>query len=311
MTGDFAVSVVIPLYNKKAFIRRTLESAIAQTHPAAKIIIVDDSSTDGSVDAIEDLVSSRVKVFRQANAGPGPARNRGIAEARSEWIAFLDADDLWLPEHLTTLAEVAAAFPDAAVVASGHRRICRDESLPLADQAHHAARRVDFFREAQVGEALHTSAVAVRRASLDEANGFGAFSPGEDMDMWIRLALANSIARSERATAGYRQDTGGLMNALDAGKSFDPQRQPMFTSLAAAMESTDDPDRRRDIRGLRDSLLSNSVKQELYRGDARAARLLIWDCKRVGAPVPLSFRLLALLPGWFGIAAIRLAVRLR
>lgn len=309
--NDFAVTVVIPLYNKAAYIRRTLESALAQTHAAAEIIIVDDSSTDGSGAAIEDLISGRVKLFHQANAGPGPARNRGITEAGCEWIAFLDADDLWLPNHLSTLAEVAAAFPDAAVVASGHRKIRRDENLPITDQSPNAARHIDFFCEAQRCEALHTSAVAVRRASLDKANGFGAFSPGEDMDLWIRLALANSIARSERATAGYRQDTGGLMNALDAAHSFDPRHQPMFTTLAAALEAAGDPDRQRDIRGLRDSLLSNSVKQELYRGDARAARLLIRECKRVGAAVALSLRLLALLPGRLGVTAIRLAKRFR
>lgn len=311
MTSDFAVSVVIPLFNKQTFIRRTLQSALNQSLTAREIIIIDDSSTDGSTAAIEDLVGGRVRLIRQANAGPGPARNRGIAEATGEWIAFLDADDLWRPEHLATLAEVAAEFPDAAVVASGHRRFRGDNDILATNLAPAAARRVEFFREAQRGEALHTSAVAVRRSALDAATGFGAFCPGEDLDLWIRLALVHFIAQSDRATVGYRQDTGGVMDALNGARSLDPRPQAMFATLAAALAAASDSDQGRDIRGLRDGLLINSVKQELYRGNTRAARALISDCKRLGAAVPHTYRLLALIPGQLGAAAIRLTVRLR
>ena len=128
--SEFAVSVVIPLYNKARFIRATLETALAQSHRADEIIVVDDNSTDGSVAAIEDLLGDRVRLARQANAGPGPARNRGVAEASREWIALLDADDLWQPNHLATLAEVAAQCPDAAIVAARHQRLAATDPLP-------------------------------------------------------------------------------------------------------------------------------------------------------------------------------------
>ena len=307
----FAVTVVIPLYNKAAYIRQTLKSAIGQTHLADEIVIVDDSSNDGSVAAIRDLLGSRVRLVRQANAGPGPARNRGVAEAKSEWIAFLDADDVWRPEHLATLGEVAAAFPSAAAVASRHERIKSDGIFLSVETAPRSARLIQFFLEAKDSETLHTSAVAVRRKTLSHAGGFGAFCPGEDLDLWIRIALEHDIARSERITTGYRQHTGGLMNALDHGGSFDAEHQPMFATLAAALAATDDPARQRDIRDLRDSLLINSVKQELYRGECRAARLLIRDCDRVGAAAPRIYRLLAWLPSRLAVATIRIAVRLR
>ena len=102
----FPVSVVIPLFNKAPYIRATLRSVLAQTLPPDEILIVDDGSTDGSVAAIADLIGGKVRLVTQPNAGPGPARNRGAAEARGEWVALTDGDDLWAPEHLHTLASV-------------------------------------------------------------------------------------------------------------------------------------------------------------------------------------------------------------
>ena len=307
----FDVSVVIPLYNKQAFVRDMLASVLAQSLPAAEIIIVDDHSTDGSVAKIADLIGGRVRLLSQPNAGPGPARNRGIAEASSAWIAFIDADDQWQPNHLATLAEVAAHCPDAAVVAARHQRMTATDPLPTRDETPVAARRIDFFRDAQQGENVQTSALAIRRAALIEAGGFGAFYPGEDFELWTRLALDHAIAVSERTTALYVQHTGGLMDSLTGRKSFKPEHQPMFALLAEALADPRYASRRRDIRALRDSLLRNSVKQELYRGDADAARILIHDCDRLGAAVPASYRALAMLPQLFLGPAIRTAVRLR
>ncbi len=307
MSG-FAVTVVIPLYNKAAYIRRTLESAIAQTHPAAEIIIVDDSSTDGSVAAIEDLVSGRVKLIRQANAGPGPARNRGIAEAISERVAFLDADDLWLPNHLATLAEVAAAFPQADVVAAGFRRLGADQPLPEIDRGPAAAHSLDYLRAARGGEALCTSALAVRRCAVEAAGGFGKPFPGEDIDLWVRLALDRPMAASPRVTSLYLQQTGGLMDRI--GESA-PTVPPMVATIDAALADPRHSPRHPDLAALRDHYLVNAIKQELYRGDSRAARRLIADCARIGAAVPASYRLLALLPRQLAQVAIRTAVALR
>ena len=313
--GGFGVTVVIPLFDKAYFIRRTLTSVVAQTHPPEQVIVVDDGSTDDGPAVVAELIAARadrrVRLVRQPNAGPGPARNRGIAEAASEWIAFLDGDDLWQPNHLATLAEVAAACPDAAVIAARHRRIAATDPLPAQDDSPVAARRLDFFREAQTGENVQTSAVAVRRAALIEVGGFGAFFPGEDLDLWTRLALDHVMAVSGRTTALYVQQTGGLMDSLGETKSFQPEHQPMFAALAAALADARHAPRHRDIRALRDGWLLNSVKQELYRGDGSAARQLIADCDRLGAAVPRSYRVLAMLPHPLLIGAVRMAVRLR
>src|SRR5262249_7159571 len=86
------VSIITPLYNKAPYIRRTLDSVAAQTFRDFELIVVDDGSTDGGERLVADYVDERVRLIRQPNAGPGAARNRGIAEARGELLAFLDAD---------------------------------------------------------------------------------------------------------------------------------------------------------------------------------------------------------------------------
>src|SRR5271157_5460413 len=111
------VSVVIPLYNKAGYITRTLQSVAGQTFEDFETIIVDDGSTDGSGDLAAEFQDGRFRVVRQANAGPGAARNRGIEEARGELIALLDADDVWMPEYLaSSLAMFDESGPEVAAV---------------------------------------------------------------------------------------------------------------------------------------------------------------------------------------------------
>jgi hypothetical protein len=96
------VSVIIPVFNKAAYVTRALDSIANQTFEDFEVIVVDDGSTDDSAKRASAHQDSRIRVLSQANAGPGAARNRGTAEARGELLAFLDADDEWLPDYLAT-----------------------------------------------------------------------------------------------------------------------------------------------------------------------------------------------------------------
>ena len=97
------VSVVIPTFNRARQVQAALKSVLAQTYREFEAIVVDDGSTDGTGDAIQELISNgakQVRYFFQPNQGQSAARNKGTDEARGEWVAFLDSDDVWLPEKL-------------------------------------------------------------------------------------------------------------------------------------------------------------------------------------------------------------------
>src|SRR5216684_3247446 len=104
-------SIVIPLYNKHSYIRRAVNSVLAQSFRDFELIVVDDGSSESSHEMLADITDPRMRLIRQDNAGGGAARNRGIEEARAHWIAFLDADDMWLPGHIDELAALIRSHP--------------------------------------------------------------------------------------------------------------------------------------------------------------------------------------------------------
>ena len=115
------ISIVIPLYNKAPYVRRALDSIAAQTFTDFELIVIDDGSTDDGAAIVEKYLDRRFRLIRQANAGPGAARNVGIAQARGEFIAFLDADDEWLPNYLAEGLRLFEEFgPEVASVTSGY-----------------------------------------------------------------------------------------------------------------------------------------------------------------------------------------------
>ena len=305
--SEFAASVIIPLFNKAPFVRDMLESVLNQTYPVAEIIIVDDSSTDGGVAAIDDLIGGPVRLIRQANAGPGVARNRGVADATSEWIAFIDADDQWQPNHLATLEEVAAAFPRADLVASGFRRISTAHQRPPQDDGKLDAHPLDYFGDNGEDMTIFTSSLATRKSALAAAGGFGASFPGEDIDLWLRIALTGEIAATARVTSFYIQHTGGVMDTLDATV----KEQPIDSTIAAALADPRHTARHPGLRAIRNRYWINGIKQHLYRGERDQARAQIRACDRVRAPVSPLYRLMSLCPSPLLSAALRMRSGLR
>src|SRR5262245_20179101 len=113
-----SVSVVIPCYNAGRFLKETLESILAQTRPALEVIVVDDGSTDDSA-AVAGAFGPPVRVLRQSNQGESVARNRGLDEARGDWVAFLDADDVWAPDKLERQLAAVEGSPGVACCHTG------------------------------------------------------------------------------------------------------------------------------------------------------------------------------------------------
>ena len=205
-TSEPLVSVVIPAYNAARFIQDTLESALAQTYPHVEVIVVDDGSTDETVDILRGY-GSRIRSIRQDNQGVSVARNRGIAAARGELIAFLDADDVWLPEKLTLQVAEHAIHPEAGLITCGTYYI--DEHGKVFDE-----RKPNDFRDRQ--HTFHAflirnmiyggpSTVVVPRRCLDAVGDFdAALPPTEDRDLWIRLAQRFIVRALDRPLSRYR-----------------------------------------------------------------------------------------------------------
>lgn len=305
----FDVAVVIPLYNKAPYIRRTLESVLAQTIPATEIIIIDDGSTDDSVARVSDLAGANVRLVEQPNAGPGPARNRGVAEATAPWIAFLDGDDLWRPDHLATLAELSGQFPQADAVATSFERHRAGDDISLAQSNNDDpdVALIDYFAIPSGEGGIWASSIAIKRAAIAAVGEFGAFWPGEDQDYWARLALDHEIALSGRRTALYVQQTGGLMDSIECQPYAGFVLNPIFATLDRALADPRHAANHPTIRRYRAALLRQYVRQALYRGEVDAARQYIDELEKSG---PAQLGLLRTL-SWMPASVVRAGIAVR
>ena len=254
LPGPARFSVVIPLYNKAPLIAATLESALADRERVLEIIVVDDGSTDDGAAVVERFGDPLIRLIRQANGGVSRARNRGIEAARGEWIAFLDADDLWAPGYLERLDELSRAYPECSMLATGymtddagdeaHRHILEhpDAGALLASAAH---RRIDdYFDFVAGGQICCTISTAVRR-SLVIAEGLRfpeGEHLGEDLDFFLRVAERSPLAYSPEPLAIYVQSQA--VSRLSSSRA--PRFIPAFlTRLDARLQSGDIPPERR------------------------------------------------------------------
>ncbi|MCD6250960.1 MAG: glycosyltransferase family 2 protein [Psychrobacter sp.] len=207
-------SVIIPLYNKADYISETLESVLAQTYKNFEIIVVDDGSSDNSLAVVKEVTDPRLKIISQKNSGVSAARNNGIAMAIAKWVAFLDADDIWLPNHLQTLRELSKRYPNAGMIATGHKALKREIiNVGLQPKEESELKLINYFVEAQnnIG-IIHTSSAAIKREFFNSYEGFKNYKRGEDLELWARVALNYPVAISTAVTSIYVQETGGAMD---------------------------------------------------------------------------------------------------
>ena len=193
------VSVIVPLYNKGRFIARALDSICGQTFADFEVVVVDDGSTDDGVEVVKSYSDPRIRLIQQANAGPGAARNRGARESTAPYLAFLDADDEWLPDFLRVSMEALDAHPQCEVSVTS-----RYEGPARKDVTHVYVRRgvrAGTWSLSQcVGDTdpwrrwpmWYMGAVVCNRTAFEKLGGFyekNRALVGEDTYLWIQLSL--------------------------------------------------------------------------------------------------------------------------
>jgi glycosyltransferase involved in cell wall biosynthesis len=208
-------SIVIPLWNKRETVEPAIASALAQSMRDFELIVVDDGSTDGSHEAVEAIGDSRIRILTQANAGPGAARNTGMQAARHDWIAFLDADDIWLPDHLAELDRLRVRFPDAGLIGASYVTCGSDGRFRPPRPGPGRLEAINYFERVANGRpVLWTSSAAIPKTNLGTIGNFSTGVVGEDTLYWLRIALALPVAVSSRVTVAYRLNTGGVTDSL-------------------------------------------------------------------------------------------------
>jgi succinoglycan biosynthesis protein ExoO len=267
-------AVVVPLYNKRPHIERALTSILAQTEDPADIFVVDDASTDGGLDEVVRIRDRRLKILRRPEPGPGgyAARNMAVLRAQSDWIAFLDADDAWAPNHLATIraAIEQADVSRLACVFSGYANVWPDGRREPDRYTRHLGRaepRVLDFRALLTAWLdlkecpIWTSAAAFRRQALIDAGLFpaGRCVRGGDKDLWLRVARNTEAVAAPGTTAIYHRDATNMVTR----KSATDARHCLCETIISMLQNASDGER---------PLLKRLFNHEVYQYALYAAK---------------------------------------
>ena len=219
------LSVIIPLYNKAPYIRKALESVLAQTYTDYEVIVVDDGSTDDSARIAEEYIREvkgaensgaetnaynlspiNYKLIRQANSGVSAARNNGVAQAAGDYIAFLDADDWWEPTYLERMAQLIEDYPEAGLYACNYVYYKPGKTHVALDIP---TGYINYPKAYYEGGAMPvwTGAAIMHRTVFDEMGGFPlGIKLGEDFLLWAKTAMHYPVAFLNEALAYYNND---------------------------------------------------------------------------------------------------------
>lgn len=197
-----SVSVVIPAYNAERFLGETLESVLSQTLPPDEIVVVDDGSTDSTSDLVRSFHDRRIRLIVQPNAGTAVACNRGVSAATGRWIAFVDADDVWMPEKLEfqlgACTGYAISHTDSYFIGEGV-----DQSLRRSD--FEPGYSGDVLDRLLVRNFITKSSVVMLRSAFNAAGGFPSKYPAvEDWPLWIAVCAVHPLGYVPAPLLRYR-----------------------------------------------------------------------------------------------------------
>ncbi len=201
-----AISIIMPCYNGEAFIAEAIESIFKQSLKDFELIVVDDGSTDSSCAMLEGY-KDKIVLISQINQGVSAARNRGIKEAKGDYIAFLDCDDYWAPDFLQKMLN-AMDDPKTAIAYCGWQNIGCVDGKPFVPPDYEKNQKLHHLLRFASPWPIH--AILIRRKFLPEPSPFNQNYPScEDYDLWLRIAAFNRIQLIPTVLAFYRQHNEG------------------------------------------------------------------------------------------------------
>lgn len=257
------ISVVIPLFNKERYIARTLDSVLKQTFKDFEVIVVDDGSTDNGAEIVRGFDDPRIQLIQQVNQGESAARNRGVDEAKSDFVAFLDADDEWMPKHLEIIFRLIEHYPAAGMFASAYKiqtangRIHWPNYKCIPNPPWEGLLQ-DYFKSGAYGDYPVNSSVAViPKKILKDVGGFPeGYWWAPDADLFGKIALKYPVAFSWELGAIYHFDAEN--RACEREYPRDYEEPFVKTARSALMKGEVQPD-------LVESVKEYIAKKEIFR----------------------------------------------
>lgn len=296
--GYPSISVVIPTYNRAEKVRRSIESALAQTVRDLEIIVVDDGSSDDTALVLERAFGNRIRYVPQANQGASVARNRGIEEATGEWIAFLDSDDLWesekIEQQLDALRHVGmncgACYTDVRFFNHSETRTM----FELAESSYRHVGRIGVNGEALrllvnpggAGMVICLSSLLARKDVIRKA---GVFDPdllySQDSEFMFRLAMATPFCFVNRPLVGFDrspvEDRHIGVSSVWNTHDFFLQDSQLRLERLLHLTRNQPASVRNVVRGRLGAIHSGWVNCHLSNGQTREARASAWEALRM------------------------------
>ena len=292
-------SVIIPLYNKAPYIAKAIESVLGQTYRDFEVIVIDDGSTDQSLEVAKTFENKSITIISQPNSGVSTARNNGVKIAKHPYICFLDADDWWHPTFLEEMKRLITDFPDAGIYGSGYYIVKngKERIAPIGVPQGFERGIIDYCEvyAKTLCMPLTSISVVIPKHIFDEEKGFKSqLKLGEDFDLWIRIALKHQVILVNKPLAYYNQDVDVNNRGVAVNKIYSPVNHFIF-NLDYLYDSEKNNHR---LKILLDKLRVYILLK--YRMQRAFPKEYSAEIKKVDFSVqPLGGRLQYYLPVWF------------
>ncbi len=219
MHPPLLISVIIPTYNRGWIIKEAIDSVLTQNYPDFELIVVDDGSTDDTQNILAEY-KSRIRILQQDNKGVSAARNYGIDKARGDYLAFLDSDDIWLQNKITTQVNFFKQDPESLICQT--QEIWIRNGKRVNPKKYHKKYSGMIFEKTLPRCLVSPSAVMIKKSLIEEVGCFDETLPAcEDYDLWLRISCRYPIHLIPKALIIKR---GGHMDQLSAKPGLDKYR---------------------------------------------------------------------------------------